>query len=205
MAEEGLKFRPEGRKFIWGAFILGVIFGVLKFHFISLLFFIVALFFVLFFRDPERRIVFSPEFVLSPADGVVREIEEIEEGVKFSIFMSLFDCHVNRSPYTGVVLDIKREGKGFKAAFFKDSFHNVKNIILLDTACGTMEIAQITGLIARRIACWVNIGDKVEAGQRIGMIYFGSRVDLFVPGKWEIFVRKGMRVKAGVTLLGKKL
>ncbi len=200
-----MRFRPEGRRFIWGAFAAGVFLGVLKLYFLSLLAFVLTLFFVAFFRDPERKIVFSPEFVLSPADGVVREVEETGEGVKFSIFMSVFDCHVNRAPYTGIVLDIKREGKGFKAAFSRDSLHNVKNVISFDTACGVMELAQITGLIARRIACWVDVGDRVEAGQRIGMIYFGSRVDLFVPGRWEPLVKKGTRVKAGETFLGKKL
>ncbi len=205
MAEEGLNVRPEGKKFIWGAFICGIVLGLLKLYLLSTCFFMLVLFFVMFFRDPERVVSFSPEFVLSPADGIIKDISWGENVVKISIFMSLFDCHINRSPHTGIVKDIVREGEGFKAAFLKASEGNVKNTIFLETVHGVMKITQITGLIARRIACWVRVGQKVLAGERIGMIYFGSRVDLELPGEWELYIKKGMRVKGGKTILGRKL
>ncbi len=199
------RYRPEGRPFIWGSFFLGLVTGWLGWYALTTLFFAMALFFVGFFRDPERRIVFSPEFVLSPADGRIMRAEKTPKGAEVSIFMSVFDCHVNRSPHTGVVKRIWREGEGFKAAFFRGSDTNVKNIILLETVHGTMRIEQITGLLARRILCWVSEGDRVEAGQRIGMITFGSRVDLFLPGDWELFVKRGMRVKAGESIIGRRV
>ncbi len=174
-------------------------------YFLTTLFFSLSLFFVGFFRDPDRDVVFSPEFVLSPADGRVMEVEETPDGLKVSIFMSVFDCHVNRSPHTGVVERIWREGKGFRAAFLGSADTNVKNVILLRTVHGTMKIEQITGLIARRILCWVREGERVEAGQRIGMITFGSRVNLHLPGRWELFVSKGTKVRAGESVIGRRV
>ncbi len=199
------RYRPEGRPFIWGAFILGTVAGWAGYGFLSALFFLLSLFFVGFFRDPERKIVFSPEYVLAPADGKVMEVENLPEGVKISIFMSVFDCHVNRSPHTGVIKRIYRGGQGYKAAFSKGSDSNVYNAIEMETVHGLMKIVQITGLLARRILCWVREGERVEAGQRIGMIMLGSRVDLYLPGRWELFVKKGMKVKAGESLLGRRL
>ncbi|BAT72056.1 phosphatidylserine decarboxylase [Thermosulfidibacter takaii ABI70S6] len=199
------KFRPEGKPYIWGAFVLGVFTGWIGWYALSTLFFVILLWLLAFFRDPEREIVFSPEYVLSPADGKVMLVEEKPQGVHIAIFMSIFDCHVNRAPHTGVVKRIYPGGKGYKAAFMGSSDINVSNTIELETVHGLMKIVQITGLIARRILCWVKEGDRVEAGDRIGMIMFGSRVDLYLPGEWELFVRKGMKVKAGETILGRKL
>ena len=198
-------FRPEGRPFVWGAFVLGFLTGWMGWYALSTLFFIVLLWLVVFFRDPDREIVFSPEYVLSPADGRVMVAEKGPDGVHVSIFMSIFDCHVNRAPHTGVIRRIYRGGKGYKAAFRGDSDTNVSNTIEIETVHGIMKVVQITGLIARRILCWVREGERVEAGDRIGMIMFGSRVDLYLPGEWELFVRKGMRVKAGESILGRRL
>ncbi len=199
------RYRKEGRPFIWTSFAVGVIFGALGAPALAFLFFLLSLFFVFFFRDPERDIAFSPEFALSPADGKVMEARSDPDGTFVSIFMSVFDCHVNRSPYSGVVKRIYRSGSGFKAAFRKDSDTNVSNTIELETACGTVSVVQITGLLARRILCWVSEGQRVEAGERIGMIAFGSRVDLHLPGRWELFVRRGMKVKAGETIIGRRI
>ena len=199
------RIRPEGKPLIWGVFALGFICGCLGLYAPAALLFFASIFLTRFFRDPEREVVFSPEFVLSPADGKVMEAYSDDDKAFVSIFMSIFDCHVNRAPYTGVVKRIYRSGKGYKAAFRRDSSTNVSNTIEMETAIGDMKVVQITGLLARRIHCWVREGQRVEAGERIGMIAFGSRVDLYLPGKWELYVKKGSKVKAGETIIGRIL
>ncbi|MGB9668073.1 MAG: phosphatidylserine decarboxylase [Thermosulfidibacteraceae bacterium] len=206
MDEKGVrKFRPEGDLYIWGSFIIALILGVFKLHFLSVVFLVITLFMVNFFRDPERVIVYDPTLVLSPADGRVIKVERKEDGWLISIFMSIFDCHVNRAPVTGVVKKIEGHGKGFKPAFDRDATHNVAKTTYIEAWFGTVKMTQITGIIARRILLWVKEGSRVEAGDRIGMIMFGSRVDLFIPGDWEVFVREKMKVKAGETILGRIL
>lgn len=197
------KFRPEGDPFIWGSFILALFFGLVGLHFIAIVFLALTLFMVSFFRDPERKIVYDPTLILSPADGKVMEVKKTEDGWFVSIFMSLFDCHVNRAPVTGIVRSIEDHGRGYRPAFDRNAGSNVAKSTYIEAWFGTVRVTQITGVLARRIVLWIKEGDRVEAGDRIGMIMFGSRVDLYFPGDWEIFVRKGMKVRSGETIIGR--
>jgi phosphatidylserine decarboxylase len=164
-----------------------------------------ALFLIQFFRDPDRTPEGGPDTVVSPADGTVLSVTEAPEappGAKrrLSIFMSVFNCHVNRAPVSGKLSDYAYV-RGRKEAAFSDkaSVANEQNRITLATPAGSLIFKQIAGALARRIVFYPRVGDEVRRGQRIGLIRFGSRVDLFIPDGAEALVRDGDRVKAGAT------
>jgi phosphatidylserine decarboxylase len=164
-----------------------------------------ALFLIQFFRDPDRTPEGGPDTVVSPADGTVLSVAEAPEappGAKrrLSIFMSVFNCHVNRAPVSGKLSDYAYV-RGRKEAAFSDkaSVANEQNRITLATPAGSLTFKQIAGALARRIVFYPRVGDEVRRGQRIGLIRFGSRVDLFIPDGAEALVRDGDRVKAGAT------
>ena len=171
-----------------------------------------TLFVLFFFRDPEREPGAEDRAVLTPADGTVLGAWTLEKGenplrtkaVKVSVFMSLFNVHVNRIPAGGRISRILyRPGAFFAANLDKASEKNEQNAITLDTQDGKQIVfVQIAGLIARRIACWVREGDEVQAGQRFGLIRFGSRLDVFLPEGSRVAVQKGLKVKAGKTTIG---
>ncbi|MCS7281005.1 MAG: phosphatidylserine decarboxylase family protein [Desulfobacterota bacterium] len=171
-----------------------------------------AIFILYFFRDPERVANVDSSYILSPADGKVmwiRHIDYEEFGIKrhncISIFMSPFDVHVNRSPCDGLVKSVRYEpGKHF-CAFKKDiETKNERNYIVLETHGEVVLLIQIAGFLARRIFSYVKEGEKVKRGDRIGMIAFGSRVDVCLPAKYEITVLEGQKVKAGITVIAKR-
>jgi phosphatidylserine decarboxylase len=143
---------------------------------------VLAAFFLWFFRDPNRTIPQAPGQIVSPGDGVVTEAEWIEtisgSRLRLSIFLNVFDVHVNRSPVGGVVTLITIDAGGYEVSF-----------------------KQIAGLLARRIVCNLKVGDRVERGQRIGLIKFGSRVDVLIPAAANLKVKTGARVKGGSTVL----
>jgi phosphatidylserine decarboxylase len=167
---------------------------------------------IYFFRDPERQSNGRPEEIVSPADGKIIGIETLKDEaspigapcIKISIFMSVFDVHVNRIPLTGVIAYIKyRKGAFFSADLDKASSENERNSITIDTQTGEkIAVVQIAGLVARRISCWVREGDSVQKGQRFGLIRFGSRVELFLPAGSVVLAKMRQRVVAGKTLLG---
>jgi phosphatidylserine decarboxylase len=171
-----------------------------------------TLFILYFFRDPERESEVQERAVLTPADGKVLGAWTLESGenplgtraVKVSVFMSLFDVHVNRIPTGGRISRISyRPGAFFAANLDKASDKNEQNAVTLDTHDGKQIVfVQIAGLIARRIACWVREGDEVQAGQRFGLIRFGSRVDVFLPEGSRVEVLPRQKVKAGKTIIG---
>jgi phosphatidylserine decarboxylase len=169
---------------------------------------ILGLFFY-FFRDPERKIPSGEGLVLAPADGKVVRIsfpaeEEGEEGILVSIFLSLLDVHVNRSPVNGVVSGVRYKKGSFHLAFLDEaSQENEQNIISFAHGKDRITLKQIAGLIARRVVCWVKPSQAVEAGQRIGFIKFGSRVDLILPPGSKIEVHEGDKVKGGVNIIGR--
>lgn len=173
---------------------------------------ILTLFTIFFFRDPPRQKKVDMKAVLAPADGMILGIRDIynEENPlggpakKVSIFMSIFDVHVNRIPARGRILDILyHPGKFFCANLDKASLENESNRITIETSEDRrIVIVQIAGLIARRIACWIKVGDEVKAGQRFGLIRFGSRLDVYLPEDSEVIVQPRNRVKAGITTLG---
>ncbi|MEF8879651.1 MAG: phosphatidylserine decarboxylase [Candidatus Thermoplasmatota archaeon] len=168
--------------------------------FFTVLFWLLTFSLVVFFRDPTRAI---GEYIVSAADGKIQEIKKIndqEEYIRISTFMNIFDVHVNRMPLSGVVKEIKHVSGGYLPAFKKESSRNERVIIKIDTHIGMIKLVQIAGTLARRIVSYVQEGDKVEKGERIGIIRFGSRVDLYLPSKKieKLFVEKNYRVKAGV-------
>lgn len=164
-----------------------------------------------FFRDPHREPAStSPEWILAPADGKVTDIEIIHEphffkgpALRVSVFLSLFDVHVQRVPYQGRVEFMRYQPGDFAPAFLKDTHLNEYNFIGLSTPYGPVGIKQIAGILARRIVCWVDKGDDLAAGQRLGLIKFGSRVDLLLPPDTEVLVHIGQQVNGGQTLVGR--
>ena len=173
---------------------------------------LLTLFTLFFFRDPERSPDPDPGAVLTPADGTVLEVRKVDEpdspldgpAWKISIFMSVFNVHVNRVPLSGTIAEIVyHPGKYFSAHLDKASKYNESNRITLRTDEGrTIVFIQIAGLIARRIACWVQVGDRVSRGQRFGLIRFGSRLEVFLPVEGNPKAQPGQRVKAGETVIG---
>ena len=171
----------------------------------------VTLFVVWFFRNPPRRTPETPGLVISPADGKVIRIEETTQEErpgrtfhKISIFMNVFNVHVNRIPFSGEIQLIRyREGKFLSANLDKASEFNERNTVLLRTADGREIITvQIAGLIARRIVCWLKEGMQAARGERFGLIRFGSRVEVFLPLGSNVLVKVGDKVRAGETPIG---
>jgi len=170
---------------------------------------LLAGFMAFFFRDPERTPPAAPGAVLAPADGRVAEIRGpvedpfVGRGRQISIFLSPLDVHVNRSPIAALVADVQYRPGAFRPAYRAEASElNERNAIALQGQEARVVVRQIAGVLARRIVCWLRPGDKVAAGERIGLIRFGSRVDLVVPWNIEPSVRVGDRVRAGETIVG---
>jgi phosphatidylserine decarboxylase len=166
---------------------------------------ILALFCLNFFRDPDRAIPAGPVAV-SPADGKVVVVKaESPTSNRISIFLNIFDVHVNRTPIPGIIRDVHyQEGKFHVASREECSTVNEQNIITVEGDGSTVVFKQIAGLIARRIVCLKKAGDEVTAGERVGLIKFGSRVDVLLGPEWEIVVQPGMRVAAGSSVLARR-
>jgi phosphatidylserine decarboxylase len=168
--------------------------------------FILAAFCGWFFRDPERLLPAGP-VALSPADGkVVAVVSEGDRTTRISIFLSILDVHVNRTPIGGTITDITyRKGRFVVASRAIASAENEQNVITVRADDGTKVIfSQIAGLIARRIVCYKSVGDRVQAGERIGLIKFGSRVDVIFGPEWSIEVKQGMHVTGGTSILARR-
>jgi len=162
-----------------------------------------VLFVAFFFRDPQRAISTDPSIIVSPADGRVVSIEREGDTNRVSIFLSIFNVHVNRSPVAGEVVDVRYHRGRFRAAFSHlASVENEKNTLTIAGDGVTVVCSQIAGLIARRIVCWKDAGHRVEKGERFGLIRFGSRVDLTLPQDVTIAVRVGDRVRGGSSTIG---
>ena len=169
-------------------------------------FFVVGAFCAWFFRDPERALPVGP-VALSPADGrVMSVVAEADRQTRISIFLNIFDVHVNRSPITGIVSDVSyQRGKFLVASRGIASAENEQNIITIRADDGTVVVVkQIAGLIARRIVCTKEKGDSVKAGERVGLIKFGSRVDVIFGPEWRVEVSPGSRVSAGSSVLARR-
>ncbi|MGD0216054.1 MAG: phosphatidylserine decarboxylase family protein [Desulfobaccales bacterium] len=169
------------------------------------------IFFGYFFRDPERRIPPDPEVVVAPADGkVILADEVIEERFlngparRVAIFMNVFDVHVNRAPSAGTVQEAQHRDGCFKAAFREESSAvNEQMALVLEEVGRRLLVVQIAGLLARRIVSYVQPGQHLEKGERLGMICFGSRVDLYLPMQSQLMVKVGDRVKAGSSIVAR--
>ena len=202
--DNSLPVARPGLRFIVIALALWVICLAADWEAAALFFFLLNCFVIWFFRDPKRPT--PPEgFGLSPADGRVIRIERVADNpytqapaLKVSIFMNVFNVHVNRAPAAGrIVSQTYFPGAFVNASFDKASEHNERNALLLETPEGRVAAVQIAGLIARRIVSWVGEGVELKRGQRFGMIRFGSRVDLYLPENSEIMVCVGQKVSAG--------
>lgn len=195
---------------------------LLGYHAVSILMFTIIAFMMQFFRDPERRSPPERDLIVAPADGrrFSGKIDRIEEvgpdyplidrifsdgsgGLLISTFMSPFDVHVNRSPVTGKVVYTEHLDGKFRVARSSILTENEKNLIVIETDYGNVGVIQIAGFVARRIVQYVEEGDHVEKGCRIGMIRFGSRVDLILPGNCEVLVDTGSRPKTGETVVAR--
>jgi phosphatidylserine decarboxylase len=167
---------------------------------------LLAAFFLWFFRDPNRTIPTGPGQIVSPGDGLVTEAEWIEttggSRLRLSIFLNVFDVHVNRVPVSGTVTLVEfRKGQFMNAMKAESVLANEQTLITIDAGGYEVSFKQIAGLLARRIVCNLKAGDVVTRGQRMGLIKFGSRVDVLLPAEANLKVKKGMRVKGGSSVL----
>lgn len=165
-----------------------------------------AVFFLWFFRDPERAIPGEPGLIVSPADGKVTDVSPAQlDGrpcTRISIFLSVFDVHVNRSPISGVIRDVAyKRGKFGNAMDAVSAEHNEQNVVTVEGEGYTLVFKQIAGLLARRIVFTKKAGDRVERGERVGLIKFGSRTDVIFPASAEVKIKTGDRVKGGASVL----
>jgi phosphatidylserine decarboxylase len=213
MNSQGRKFpvAKEGIIFILPLGVLSLLLWVFRLPVLAGFCTFLTLFVIYFFRDPERGVPPGEKAILSPADGKVIQVQPcLEErflqgpAIKVSVFMSLFNVHVNRSPLSGRIVDSSySSGKFLRADLDQASAANEQNALLVETAEGArLLVIQIAGLIARRIVCWVKKGDSVLRGQRFGLIRFGSRLDIYLPRDTQLQVRVGQKALAGQTILG---
>jgi len=202
----------EGYPFIALFGFVTLVFALLGWTFITLVLLFLTLFTAYFFRDPVRVVPVEEGVLVAPADGKVIFVGEVDEErffndrvTKVSIFMSVFDGHINRAPCAGKVIDMfYNRGEFVNAAYDKASESNEQSGILLETSAGpNILFVQIAGLIARRIITYPVIGDMLERGARYGLIRFGSRVDLYLPSRIDVSITLGERTVAGETILGR--
>jgi len=188
--------------------VLGVLCLGFGWYGAAVILFFLGLFVFYFFRDPERTIPADPEAVVSPADGhvveIVDELFDSTMGHRISIFLAVWDVHVQRAPVAGTITEVIYKPGRFYAAMRKvASGKNEQNVIYMDTPRGRLVFKQIAGAIARRVICWRRKGEGVALGERVGMIRFGSRVDLWLPLEARVVARRGQKVKGGESVLAK--
>jgi len=203
----------EGYPFIVPPTVLGFVCWWFGYPWASLGFLTLAVAVIFFFRNPERIPPEGEGIIISPADGTVMQVVENVRSdnlpgltvKRISIFMSVFDTHVNRCPISGVVRKVKHvPGRFLDAREPDSSLVNEHNSVVIQDEDGPIEVVQIAGKIARRIACWVNEGDPVKRGERFGLIRFGSRLDVYLPERMSFVVTPGTTVRAGVTIIATK-
>ena len=194
----------DGIYYALGLLAGGALTGYLTRPAYSIPFLILAVFCLWFFRDPDRQIPEGPVAV-SPADGVIVAIKPDGAQTRISIFLNVFDVHVNRSPIAGKITKIDyKTGKFLVASKPEATTDNEQNFITVEGPNGKIVFSQIAGLIARRIVCYKKVGDTVQAGDRVGYIKFGSRVDMFLSPEWAIEVKEGQRVAAGSDIIARR-
>lgn len=188
---------------------LTIIFLVLGFWPVAIFFGVVTAFMAYFFRDPSRQPPTDANVVVAPADGLVTRVGPIDpdqetSATLVSIFLSPLDVHINRAPIAGKITDISYTGGKFlMATDARASSLNEQNALTIEGEKITVVCKQIAGILARRIVCWKRAGDRVELGERFGMIKFSSRTDILLPENVDVLVAKGNRVKGGTTIIGR--
>jgi len=202
-----MKLAKEGLVFIVPGLALCVIFLTVSLWFLFLIFLIITFGFCYFFRDPKRTIPQNKNMLLAPADGKIVKIQTDESHPSFpspvnviSIFLSLFDVHITRAPLNGTVKEIEyKPGQFFPAYKDEASLRNESNSLFINGEKLNILVKQIAGVAARRIKCFIKKNERITKGQKMGLIYFGSRVDLFLPQNIQIKVSLNQKVKAGLT------
>ena len=204
-----MKLSPEGNIFVFPLIILTgllILFWSMGHVTIYLPSFIglILLFCLNFFRDPKRLVPKGINQIVSPADGKIIRIDTQDEEFQIvSVFLNVFDVHVNRMPITGTFSDVNYTKGKFLMAFDHNACdENERNIITIETAVGPIRLVQIAGLIARRIICYANKGEEMQIGDRLGFMRFGSRIDLILPNKIKLEVKLGQKVMGNTTIIG---
>ena len=207
---KSFKIRPEGNLFIFVFVVVAIIFFMVA-QWLGFIGIVLVGWCIYFFRDPDRVTPLEDGLVISPADGVIQLVgdaalpPELNMGDapmrRISIFMNVFDCHVNRIPVDGeIVKNAYRPGKFFNASLDKASEDNERRSLVIRSKTGAeVTFVQIAGLVARRIICWVDEGQSLRAGERYGMIRFGSRIDVYLPKGTRLLAIPGQRAVAGET------
>jgi len=190
-------------RFLIPLFVSGALAVALGLYLAGFLIMLLIVFVAFFFRNPRREIPTDPRVIVSPADGRVVKVERVGNVTKLSIFLSIFNVHVNRSPIAGRIEAIDYKRGRFKPAFdHAASVENERNVIMVAQGDLKLVVTQIAGIVARRIVCWKKTGDTVAKGELIGLIRFGSRVDILFPAGAEVTVRPGDRVRGGSSAIG---
>jgi phosphatidylserine decarboxylase len=195
----------EGLPFILVPFAIAVVLALFGWWLAAAVFAFVTAFMLYFFRDPERAVPSDPGLIVSAADGRVTRIDDTIDHKIVSVFLSPLDVHINRSPIAGKVLQIAYI-KGHKKPATSDaaSLVNERNSLIIEGEDLTVTCTQIAGILARRIVCWPGEGSTLERGQRFGLIKFGSRTDIKMPGDCEVLVEIGDRVKGGESIIARR-
>ena len=199
----------EGYVFFVPVGLIALALAALSLYWVAGVCFLLFLFIVNFFRDPNRIVPQEKNAIISPADGKVVEIVKENDpfmnqpSTRVSIFLNVFDVHVNRVPISGRIEKLTyNKGKFLNAASPKASLDNEQTALLIDNGQHKVVVKQIAGLIARRIVCWAKVGDEYKSGERFGLIRFGSRADLFIPESTRLTVSLGDRVAGGADIIG---
>lgn len=195
----------EGFYFVLPVVLISLAFFIAHLLLPAAIFALFALIVAFFFRDPERKPTEKDEALVAPADGRVMSVEKMGDGWRISIFMSPLDVHVNRSPCSGKILEMEHRGGGHLPAYKRESEENEKVIFHLNCSPWKIKLVLIAGILARRIKPYRKSGDRVRMGERIGIILLGSRADLYFPEQFQPAVAEGERVKAGVSILARRI
>jgi phosphatidylserine decarboxylase len=199
----------EGIPYIVLFIVPAAIFAALGWWIAAALSFALAAFMAFFFRDPRRDCPVDDTLIISPADGRVVVVAPVEPGrsdspTQISIFLSPMDVHINRSPIAGEIVEaVYKPGAFHVASRDIASVENEQNILTIRGRLVTIDVRQIAGVLARRVVMWKQRGDRVQLGERIGLMKFSSRMDVIVPVEVEVLVRPGDRVRGGITVLGR--
>ena len=212
MLEPKIPVAKEGYPFIFYPLFLCFVSALLGYQLVTLILIVITTFILLFFRDPERIVPSGDGLVVSPADGRIIVAEPVTDArfsdtevQKISIFMNVFNVHVNRIPVSGRVKQVTHKPGSFLAADH-DQAH-LKNeycaVTMVHEDNQEITCVQIAGLLARRIVCWLEPGDVIKQGRRFGLIRFGSRVDIYLPKQYQLNVKEGQKVRAGETIVAR--
>jgi phosphatidylserine decarboxylase len=194
----------EGLPFVIVPLLIALVFAFFYLWIGVIVFILLAAFMAYFFRDPRRAIPTDENIIVSAADGRVTRVEETDEGKLVSVFLSPLDVHINRSPITGkIVRALYTQGKKVPATRNDASYINERNSLVIEGEKMTVTCTQIAGIVARRIVCWKKAGDKLEIGEKFGLIKFSSRTDLLMPKNIEILVKIGDKVVGGETIIAR--